>query len=232
VKGVQRRIVSLIDVDNTLLDNDRVKTEMDRRLAELLGAERAASFWAVYEQVRAEETVVDIPNALARFTAQRGVGRALRFELADLFLSFPFDQFLFPGALETLAYLRELGPTAILSDGDPVYQTAKIARSGLAQAAGGYALVFRHKEDHVAEITAAFPADHYLSIDDKPHVLQRLGKRMVEPLSTIFVRQGHYAHGIPPGQWPGAGLTVEEIAAVRQVEPEELVAAGRGVQID
>ena len=210
------RITSLIDVDNTLLDNDAAKVEINRRLTALLGDRGADHFWAAYEEVRAELGVVDIPRAIARTLGNRA-RLEQRIALAELFIDFPFREYIYPGALETIAFLRKRGSVVILSDGDPVFQPTKVNQSGLTEAVDGYVLVFSHKEEHLPEIGAAFPADRYLLIDDKPKVIERFTARATElngPLETILVRQGKYAAEVPAGRWPGATHTVESIADV------------------
>jgi hypothetical protein len=154
--------------------------------------------------------------------------RELRFALADLVMGFPYERYLFPATLATIAHLRTLGRVAILSDGDPAFQPAKIARSGLGQAVDGYVLVYPHKEEHLPEITTAFPADHYVLVDDKPTVIERVTERLSLPLSTVFVRQGKYAEAVPHGVWPGAGLTVSNIGELRRLDAAAFVASGRG----
>jgi haloacid dehalogenase-like hydrolase len=217
--GKRMRTTALVDVDNTLIDNDAAKVEIGRRLVDLLEREGAERFWATYEAIRAERGVVDIPHAVARALGDQAA-LADRIALADLFMLFPFADYIYPGALATLAFLRSLGPVAILSDGDPVFQPTKINRAGLASAVDGRVLIFFHKEEHLAEIAAAFPADRYLLIDDKPDVIARVTSRapvLGAPLETVFVRQGKYAATVPPGAWPGATYTVGTIAEVRSV---------------
>jgi hypothetical protein len=222
------RLTFFLDVDNTLLDNDAAKEEMARQLVELLGETETICFWETYEAVRREEGMVDLPRTLVRFLD--GVtDRAIRFSLADLVMGFPYDRFLFPATLATIAYLRTLGRVAILSDGDPAFQPAKIARSGLGQAVDGYVLVYPHKEEHVAEITTSFAADHYVLVDDKPTVIERVAARLPLPLTTIFVRQGKYAEAVPHGDWPGAGLTISEIGELRRFDAAAFAVAGRGM---
>jgi FMN phosphatase YigB (HAD superfamily) len=221
------RLTFFVDVDNTLLDNDDAKREMDHRLLELLGERGAARFWEIYEEVRAELTVVDIPRTLARYSADT-TDRDLRFLLAELFMSFPFKDFVYPGSAPAIAHMQTMGRVAILSDGDAIFQIAKITRSGLADAVGGYALIYAHKEEHLAELMGAFPADHYVLVDDKPGVIERLGAKMTEPLTTVFVRQGKYAGAVPPGDWPGAGITIAAIGDLCRFDRDALIAAGRG----
>jgi FMN phosphatase YigB (HAD superfamily) len=214
------RIASLIDVDNTLLDNDAAKRDLAQGLVDSLGEAGADRFWTVYEEVRAELGVVDIPRTIGR-TLGREAPLPDRERLAALFMEFPFREYIYPDALETISWLKERGPVVILSDGDPVFQIAKIVRSGLADAADGNVLVFTHKEEHLLEIGAAFPAERYLLIDDKPGVIERMTARAHElpgPLETILVRQGKYAAAIgdDPAPWPGATYTVDRLGEVRE----------------
>jgi FMN phosphatase YigB (HAD superfamily) len=225
------RLTFFLDVDNTLLDNDAAKEELARQLVELLGKPATIHFWETYERVRLDEGMVDLPQTLVRFL--EGVtDRDLRFRLADLVMGFRYERFLFPGTLATIAHLRKLGKVAILSDGDPAFQPAKIARSGLAQAVDGYVLVYPHKEEHLPEITTAFAADHYVLVDDKPTVIARVAARLTLPLTTVLVRQGKYAEAVPHGDWPGAGLTVAHIGDLRRFDVAAFVAAGRGTEAD
>jgi len=213
------RTVSLIDVDNTLLDNDAAKGELAQRLVDVLGATGADRFWAAYEAVRAELTVVDIPRAINR-ALPADATMAQRVALADCFMHFPFASYIYPGAMETLTWLKQQGPVVILSDGDPVFQPNKINQAGLSSMVDGHVLVYTHKEEHLLEIGAAFPADRYLLIEDKPQVIERMQARageLVGSLKTVFVRQGKYADAVPPGPWPGATYTCSTISEVRFV---------------
>ena len=222
----------LIDVDNTLLDNDAAKTEMATRLRALLGEADEARFWTIYEAVRRDEGMVNIPLTLSRFDAEAGIDPAgpgqspRRFALADLVMAFPYAGFLFPGALEVLAHLRRLGRVAILSDGDPTFQPSKIWRAGLDAAVDGYVLVFGHKEEHLAEVAAAFPADHFVLVEDKPDVITKVRARLDAPLTTILLRQGKYAATVPQGSWAGAHLTLSAIGDLREMDAAAFVAAG------
>jgi FMN phosphatase YigB (HAD superfamily) len=220
------RLTIFVDVDNTLIDNDAAKEEMDQRLAAVVGLEAAKRFWTVYEEVRQEFGVVDIPRALARFEAENEhnlADLARRAALAGVFMDFPFREYLYPEALATLAHLRSLGRVAILSDGDGVFQPVKIARSGLADAVDGYVLVYPHKEAHHGELEAIFPADHYVLIDDKLDVLRRFRERSTAPLTTVFVRQGKYAAAAGPPPWPGADTVVERIGDLLGYDKSKLI---------
>ena len=165
-------LVFLLDVDNTLLDNDRLKQDVERAVASLVTAEHASRFWSLYEEVRDEEGVVNFPETLRRF--RRAFPDEPRSEDVDrAVLSMPFERYLYPRAMEVIERFGMLGEVAILSDGDRVYQPAKIARAGLLLATRGNVLVYEHKEDHLAEVQRRFPARHYAHVDDKAALLAR-----------------------------------------------------------
>ena len=143
--------VFLIDVDNTLLDNDRLKADVARAIGDLVGPGRAARFWSLYEEVRDECTVVDYPETLRRFRRAYPDETHLS-DMDHAVLGVPFERYLYPRALDVIRHLWQLGEPAILSDGDRVYQPMKIARAGLLRAVRGNVLVYEHKEDHLAEV--------------------------------------------------------------------------------
>lgn len=237
--GRNPRLTFMLDVDNTLLDNDAAKTEIDRRLRALAGDAEATRFWRIYEEVRDDTGVVSYPLTLAAFDEDaranhRGLvrdeaaWRAHCRALADLLLDFPYRDFVYPGAPATIAHLRALGAAVILSDGDPAYQPLKITRSGLGAAADGCVLVYAHKEEHLREVQACFPADHYVLADDKPNVIDKVRARLAAPLTTVLVRQGKYAATAAHGPWAGADLAVETIGDLRGYTAADfLAAAGR-----
>jgi len=213
----------LIDVDNTLLDNDRVKASQAEYLRGLLGEAPASRFWELYEQVRHEEDVVNYPLTLARFTHAFAdqFSKETFFQLASYFLAFSFRDYLYADALETLAYLNTLGTTAITSDGDASFQGLKIARSGISAAVQGRVALYLHKEAHLDEIMALFPAEHYVVIDDKPRLLTALKREMQELLTTVLVRQGKYARQAPAAGELPPDLAVAAISDVRQLRTEQ-----------
>jgi len=208
--------VFLLDVDNTLLDNDRVKRDMQTAVAGLVAADRAARFWALYEEVRDEEGIVNFPEVLRRF--RREFPDEARSEDVDrAILTIPFERYLYPRALDVIVRLWTLGDVAILSDGDRVYQPAKIARAGLLLATRGNVLVYEHKEDHLAEVQRRFQARHYAHIDDRSSLLARTKVGLGSKATTIHVRQGHYAS--EPSSGPPPDVTVERIADLLTLEP-------------
>ena len=210
------QLVFLLDVDNTLLDNDRVKQDIRSAIARLVAPDRASRFWSLYEEVRNEEGVVNFPETLHRF--RRAFPSEAHAEDVDReVLSVRFERYLYPRALEVIGRLWTLGDVAILSDGDRVYQPAKIARAGLLLATRGNVLVYEHKEDHLAEVQRRFPGRHYAHVDDRASLLARTKKGLGERATTIHVRQGHYASEPPAG--PPPDITVERIADLLAFEP-------------
>ena len=209
-------LVFLLDVDNTLLDNDRVKEDIRSAIASAVAAERASRFWSLYEEVRAEEGIVNFPETLRRF--RREFPEEPRAEDVDrAVLSVPFERYLYPRAMEVVARLWTLGDVAILSDGDRVYQPAKIARAGLLIATRGNVLVYEHKEDHLAEVQRRFPARHYAHVDDRPTLLAQTKKGLGSLATTVHVRQGHYASEPPSG--PPPDVAVDRIDDLLTLEP-------------
>lgn len=207
-------LVFLLDVDNTLLDNDRAKADLGQQVAALMGADSVERWWECYEQVRRETDTVDYPRTLTQFRA--AYPDASRFaHLADYVLGLPYAQYLYPGALDTLAHLRALGTPAIVSDGDAVYQAAKIARAGLASAVDDRVLIFHHKEAHLLSIAGCFPAERYVLIDDKPRILAAAKGILGERLVTLHVAQGHYAEATERASYPAPDLMVPTIADVQ-----------------
>ena len=213
--------VFLLDVDNTLIDNDRAKGDLDREIRTLVRPDRAGAFWSVYEEVRQERGGVDFPETLRRFRrAFPDEARAGDVERAVM--TVPFERYLVPRALDVIAYLWTLGTVVIVSDGDRVYQPMKIARAGLSGAAKGNVFVYAHKEDHLAEVQIRFPADHYVHVDDKASLLARTKERLDGRVTTIHVRQGHYATDPPAG--PPPDLTVDRIADLLAIDPARFTA--------
>ena len=183
-------VAFLFDVDNTLLDNDRVKRELAEGINEAVGEAAGAKFWEIYEDVRRLRDYVDYPRTLERF--REAFPREPAFPaVAELVLGYPYRSVLYPGALEGLARVQEIGPAAIVTDGDPVYQAAKVARAGLADAVKQRVFLFAHKEARWREVMEALPADRYVMFEDKADVLATI-KRLDERVLTVHVRQGHY----------------------------------------
>ncbi len=202
-------IVFLIDVDNTLLDNDRAKADVAQAISGLVAPDRASRFWSLYEDVRDECGLVDYPETLRRFRRAFPEERRLT-DVDRAVLDVPFDRYLYPRALDVIARLWQRGEPAILSDGDRVYQPMKIARAGLLLAVRGNVVVYEHKEDHLAEVQRRFPADRYAHIDDKAELLARTKASLGDRVTTVHVLQGRYSIEVTSGAQPD--IVIERIA--------------------
>lgn len=222
-------LVILLDVDNTLLDNDALIADLRAKLADVFGADVALAYWDGLEALRAELGYVDYLGALQRFrTTLDAGGSADRrlLELSAFFLDYPFASRLYPGALAVVARLSGLGPTVVLSDGDVVFQPRKIVRSGLWQAVHGRVLVDVHKEQSLDAMARAFPARRYVMVDDKPRILAAMKAAMGERLTTVFVRQGHYAHDVEVlATCPPADIAIGAIGDLLTLDLGALLAA-------
>ena len=183
-------VAFLFDVDNTLLDNDQVKAEVAEGIVVAMGEAAGSRFWEIYENVRRVRGYVDYPHTLERFReafpSEPGFPA-----VAEQVLGYPYRSVLYPGALEVIARVQSIGPAAIVTDGDPVYQAAKVARAGLADAVEQRVFLYAHKEAHLDEVRESVPADRYVLFDDKLDVLARV-EQMDDRVVTVHVRQGHY----------------------------------------
>jgi FMN phosphatase YigB (HAD superfamily) len=211
---VMTEFVFLFDVDNTLLENDRVKADLAARIERFVGPALGAHFWTLYEEVRQECDYVDFPRTLERFRAAFPEERKFP-SLAALLLCYPYENSVFPGALDAIAHLKTLGTVAIVSDGDPVFQPAKIARAGLAAAVDDNVLIYAHKEAHLDEVAQRFPGERYILVDDKPRILAAAKGQLGARLVTLHVCQGRYAHAAEHHAYPAADLTVDAIAGLQ-----------------
>jgi FMN phosphatase YigB (HAD superfamily) len=208
-------VVFLLDVDNTLLDNDRVQDDLRKHLEREFGAASRDRYWAIFEALRTELGYADYLGALQRYRREE-VGGAMndpRLLLMSSFLvDYPFADRLYPRALDAIAHLRTWGLTVILSDGDVVFQPRKVQRSGLWEAVEGRVLIYIHKEQMLADLEQRYPARHYVMVDDKLRILAAMKNTLGDRLTTVFPRQGHYAldpHCI--SAYPPADLAIERI---------------------
>jgi FMN phosphatase YigB (HAD superfamily) len=212
--------VFILDCDNTLLDNDGLKDDLDVRLRALLGEERAAQFWRIYEAVRAQTGTVDYPLTIEHFRYELR-DNVLLARVRSTIMEYPFAERVYPGALDTLAYLRRIAFPTIVSDGDALYQPLKIERAGLAAAVAGHVLIYIHKEEHLDEILTRWPAPFYVMVDDKQRILSATKARMPEHFVTVHVRQGHY--GVDPERFdPAPDVSIARIANLRDFSLAQL----------
>jgi FMN phosphatase YigB (HAD superfamily) len=204
-------IVFLVDCDNTLLDNDRVQSDLRDHLEREFGADSRDRYWAIFEELRSELGYADYLGALQRY--RLGDMNDPRLLLMSSYLvDYPFADRLYEGSLAAIAHLRRLGPTVVLSDGDVVFQPRKIQRSGLWDAVDGRVLIYIHKEQMLDSVAQRFPARQYVMVDDKLRILAAMKDAWGDRLTTVFARQGHYAFDpANVAAYPRAALSVDRI---------------------
>ena len=207
--------VYLIDVDNTLLDNDRIIADLRQHLEEAFGRASADRYWDGLEGLRTELGYVDYLGALQRYRSDeslRGVEHSRLLLMSGFLIDYPFADRVYPGALDALKVLRQRGPVAIVSDGDVVFQPRKVQQAALWEAVEGRVLIYVHKEQMLDAIAAAYPARHYVMIDDKLRILSAMKAAWGTRLTTVFVRQGHYALDTQAiAGYAPADITIERI---------------------
>jgi FMN phosphatase YigB (HAD superfamily) len=192
-RAMKKKTVFLFDVDNTLLDNDRVTADLRDHLEREVGHERQERYWSIFEELRAEVGYADYLGALQRYRANYPRDPHV-LTVSHFLLEYPFHERLFPHALEVVNSVKQYAVPVILTDGDVVFQPHKIRRSGLYDAFAGAVLVYVHKEFELEDVAQRYPADHYVLVDDKLRILAAIKNVWGEHVTTVFVRQGHYAH--------------------------------------
>ena len=185
-------VIFLLDVDNTLLDNDRFAADLGDRLEQAFGPSERERYWSLFAQLREQQGLADYLGSLQAFRAGLDDDPEM-LDMSAFLLEYPFAARLFPRALEAVAHLSTLGRPVILSDGDIVFQPRKIHRSGIWGAVGGRVMIYLHKERVLDHVQRRYPAKHYVMVDDKPNLLAAMKSTMKNRLTTVFVRQGHYA---------------------------------------
>jgi hypothetical protein len=204
----------LIDCDNTLLRNDAVKEAMNQRLIGLDGQSLADDFWKIYEEVRSREGTVDLPSTFSEFRPLLSSDSQLE-AVRSAIMDFPFPEYLYPDALDTIATLKRYGLPVIVSDGDNVYQPHKIVSSGLADAVDDQWVVYVHKEQHLGEITRRWPTSLYVMIDDKARLLAAMKSLAPDRFVTVHILQGHYSSEAAS---PAPDIILPEIGDVRRLD--------------
>src|ERR1700694_3262759 len=185
-------IIFLLDVDNTLRDNDRFAADLGARLEQSFGASERERYWAIFGRLREQLGLADYLGSLQAFRSGLDDHPDL-LAMSEFMLEYPFAARLFPRALEAVAHLNTLGRPVVLSDGDIVFQPRKIQRSGIWEAVGGRVMIYLHKERVLGHMQQRYPARHYVMVDDKPNLLAAMKSTLKGRLTTVFVRQGHYA---------------------------------------
>jgi hypothetical protein len=222
-----RDVVFLFDVDNTLLDNDAVVRDYRVYLERESGPEAAEHYWTLFEELRRELGYADYLGALQRYRLDHLHDPLLL--VSSYLLDYPFVERLFPRALEVLARFGRLGRTVVFSDGDVVFQPRKIERSGIRRAVDDRVLIYIQKERELECVERLFPAAHYVLIDDKLRILTAVKRSWGPRVTTVFPRQGHYAHDpeILAGN-PPADLSIAAIGELLDYDLPTLLGAGAG----
>jgi len=217
--GVLRKMqtsktVFLFDVDNTLLDNDRIMSNLKSHLISEIGSERAEQYWRIFERIRADLGFVDYLGALQQYRIEYPHEPHL-VEVSYYLLNYPFANRLFPNSIDAVEHVKQWGTAVILTDGDVVFQPLKVYRSGLFEVCDSKVLIYVHKESELADVEERYPAEHYVVIDDKLRILDAIKKIWKSRVTTVFVSQGHYAKDPQIlSNFPAADLSLERIGAL------------------
>jgi FMN phosphatase YigB (HAD superfamily) len=220
-------IVFLVDVDNTLLDNDRIQQDLKDHLDERFGVASRNRYWTILEDLFAELGYRDYIGALQRFRIERPREVEL-LSMSSFLMDYPFADRLFPAALAVLERLRSLGQTVILSDGDVIFQPRKVEHAGIFEAVGGHVLIYIHKEEALDDVERRYPAKRYVLVDDKLRILSAVKRYWGERVTTVFPRQGTFANDPKVlDAFPPADLSIERIADLLDYDPRQLLLASR-----
>jgi FMN phosphatase YigB (HAD superfamily) len=203
--------VFLFDVDNTLVDNDRVTKDLKRHLESNVGPERSQRYWEFFESIRSELGYADYLGALQRYRMEYPHDAKL-LAVSYFLMRYPFANRLFPNSIDAVEHVARWGPAVILSDGDVVFQPHKVYRSGLLELFEGNVLIYVHKEQELADVAQRYPADHYVVVDDKLRILDAIKRIWKSQVTTVFVRQGHYAYDPETlAKYPAADVSLDRI---------------------
>jgi len=223
----KHRIVFLFDVDNTLLDNDRVAADLKKELEREVGHSRQERYWEIFEQLRTELGYADYLGALQRYRIENPRDPHLLW-ISKFLVNYPFANRLYPNSLDAVEHVKQWGTPVILSDGDVVFQPRKVDRSGLFDAFNGSVLIYVHKEHDLDDVEKRFPADHYVLIDDKVRILTAVKKVWGAGVTTIFPRQGHYAMDAKNvAGYPTPDITLERIGELVNYDLKHMLSAAR-----
>lgn len=217
------KIVFLFDVDNTLLDNDRVAKDLRAFLEKEVGAKRSNRYWEIFEKLREELGYADYLGALQNYRIENPYDSHV-LAVSTFLINYPFANRLFPNSLDALEHCQTFGKVVILSDGDVVFQPRKVERSGLLEAVEKNILIYIHKEKELADVEHRYPAEHYVLVDDKLRILSAIKEIWGEKVTTVFPRQGHYAFDEKEiAKYPAADIIIERIGDLLNFTADELV---------
>lgn len=220
-------VVFLFDVDNTLLDNDRVIGDLRRHLEREVGQEHSEHYWEIFEQLRTEIGYADYLGALQRYRLEHPSDPKL-LTVSYFLVNYPFANRLYPNSLDVIEHCRQWGRVVIVSDGDVVFQPRKVERSGIFEAVEGNVLIYIHKELELDDVVRRYPAEHYVIVDDKLRILAQIKKAWAARVTTVFPRQGHYARDPEIlAQYPPADISIERIGDLIEYDLPSFLQDGR-----
>ena len=222
---MNRDVVFLLDVDNTLLDADRVTVDLGRYLEKAVGHDRQQRYWSLFKQLRDEVGYADYLGAFQRYRIEYSHDPYI-FRLSRFLLNYPFSNCLFPNALTVVDHLKQRDRVVLVSDGDAVFQPHKIERAGLFEAVDGQVLIYVHKERELDDIEVRYPAAHYVLIDDKLRILSAAKSAWGPRVTTVFLQQGHHAQAVNVRTvYPSPDVILERISDLLQYDLDDLLAA-------
>lgn len=220
-------VVFLFDVDNTLIDNDRIVADLKRNLERDIGRDQQDNYWKYFEELRTELGYADYLGALQRYRVNHPRDFGI-IAVSYFLMNYHFANRRFPGSLDVIEKFKQYGETAILSDGDMVFQPLKIERSGLREAVDEKVMIYIHKEQELDDVRTRYRADHYVLIDDKVRILNAVKTAWGARVTTVFPRQGHYATDAKEtARYPAPDVTVDRIDQLRDYDLARLRAATR-----
>jgi FMN phosphatase YigB (HAD superfamily) len=224
---VAHDVVTLFDLDNTLIHNDRIAADLHRHLDAHVGPAMAARYWEIFEALRGELGYADYLGALQRFRSETAFDPSV-LAMSAFLVDYPFANRLYPGALDAVEHASAWGPTVLLSDGDVVFQPRKAQRSGVSEAVGDRVLIYIHKERMLDDVEQRYPAKRYIMVDDKLRILTAMKRVWRERLTTVFPRQGHYAvDPVVLEKYPAADVTIDRIGDFTNWDLAKLLRAGQ-----
>lgn len=220
-------VVFLLDIDNTLVNNDAIVADLMKHLERDVGVEQQKRYWEFFEQLRSELGYADYLGALQRYRV--AYPRDFKILGASMYLvDYPFANRLFPDSLDAIEHARKMGKAIILSDGDVVFQPHKIYRSGIYDAIDSEVLIYIHKETELADVAQRYPADHYVLVDDKVRILAEVKRQWGTRVTTVFPRQGHYANDPKEvAKYPAPDFTIERIGEFLKFDLDTLLKGAR-----
>ncbi|HLH88844.1 MAG TPA: HAD family hydrolase [Xanthobacteraceae bacterium] len=218
-----KSIVFLFDVDNTLLDNDRIQADLSDHLQKAYGQATRDRYWAIFEELRGELGYADYLGALERYRLE-DLHRPELLAMSNWLVDYPFADRLYPGAFDAVRHVQPWGTPVILSDGDAVFQPRKVERAGLWKVFDGRVLIYVHKEQELDDVRRLYPADHYVLIDDKVRILSAVKSAWGDAVTTVFPRQGHYAlDASEVAKYPSADIEIGKIGELMGYDLPSLV---------